>query len=157
GAVASPSLALAQERAKGTEILWDRYGVPRIFAPDHASLFYTYGCAQMEAHSELLLRLYAQARGRGAEYYGATYLDVDRWVGFPTRRQLVHRVSRLDAAHQQSRRVGSLSPRAERRWLHPRPPGQAIRDARRDHQSARKRTARCAMARSIRAEVLRFL
>ena len=23
--------------AKGTEILWDRYGIPHIFAPDHAS------------------------------------------------------------------------------------------------------------------------
>ena len=34
----------------------------------------------MEAHSELLLRLYAQARGRGAEFYGAEYLDADRWV-----------------------------------------------------------------------------
>src|SRR5262245_15243220 len=77
---ASPSLTAAQAPAKGTEILWDRYGVPHIFAPDHASLFYAYGYAQMEAHSELLLRLYAQARGRGAEYYGATYLDADRWV-----------------------------------------------------------------------------
>jgi acyl-homoserine-lactone acylase len=52
--------------AKGTEILWDRYGIPHIFAPDHPSLFYAYGYAQMEAHSELLLRLYAQARGRSA-------------------------------------------------------------------------------------------
>jgi acyl-homoserine-lactone acylase len=34
----------------------------------------------MEAHSELLLRLYAQARGRGAEFYGETYLEADRWV-----------------------------------------------------------------------------
>ena len=61
---------LAQAPVKGTEILWDRYGVPHIFAPDHPSLFYAYGYAQMEAHSELLLRLYAQARGRGAEFYG---------------------------------------------------------------------------------------
>ena len=34
----------------------------------------------MEAHSELLLRLYAQARGRGAEFYGESYLEADRWV-----------------------------------------------------------------------------
>ena len=60
--------------AKGTEILWDRYGIPHIFAPDHASLFYAYGYAQMEAHAELLVRLYAQARGRGAEFYGERYL-----------------------------------------------------------------------------------
>ena len=50
------------------------------FGADHPSLFYAYGYAQMEAHSELLLRLYAQARGRGAEFYGEPYLDADRWV-----------------------------------------------------------------------------
>ncbi len=74
--------------AKGTEILWDLYGVPHIFAPDHPSLFYAYGYAQMEAHSELLLRLYTQARGRGAEFYGEQYLDSDRWIrlnGVPAR------------------------------------------------------------------------
>src|SRR5881628_909038 len=74
--------------AKGTEILWDRYGIPHITAADHPSLFYAYGYAQMEAHSELLLRLYAQARGRGAEFYAESYLDADRWVrinGIPAR------------------------------------------------------------------------
>src|ERR1700674_5280237 len=62
--------SVAGAPAKGTEILWDRYGIPHIFASDHPSLFYAYGYAQMEAHAELLLRLYAQARGRGAEFYG---------------------------------------------------------------------------------------
>ena len=73
-----PSLAVAP--AKGTEILWDTYGIPHIFAPDHESLFYAYGYAQMEGHSELLVRLYAQARGRGAEFFGDAYLESDRWV-----------------------------------------------------------------------------
>src|SRR6516164_6132035 len=79
---------LAAVPEKGTEILWDRYGIPHIFAPDHASLFYAYGYAQMEAHSELLLRLYTQARGRAAEFYGESYVDSDRWVrinGIPER------------------------------------------------------------------------
>ena len=71
---------LATTTGSATEILWDRYGVPHIFAPDHPSLFQAYGYAQMEAHAELLVRLYAQARGRGAEFYGAQYLDSDRWV-----------------------------------------------------------------------------
>lgn len=77
-----PALALdaAGVPAKGTEILWDRYGVPHIVAPDHASLFYAYGYAQMEAHGDLLLRLYGRARGRGAEYFGEEYLESDRWV-----------------------------------------------------------------------------
>ena len=73
-----PRAAAAPE--KGTEILWDNYGIPHIFAPDHPSLFHAYGYAQMEGHSELLVRLYAQARGRGAEFYGDAYLASDRWV-----------------------------------------------------------------------------
>src|ERR1700722_11982135 len=80
--------AAAALTVKGTEILWDRYGIPHIFAPDHASLFYAYGYAQMEAHSELLVRLYTQARGRAAELYGEQYVDSDRWVrvnGIPER------------------------------------------------------------------------
>src|ERR1700724_90227 len=79
---------LAAVPVRGTEILWDRYGIPHIFASDHPSLFYAYGYAQMEAHAELLLRLYMQARGRGAEFYGEPYLDSDRWVrvnGIPER------------------------------------------------------------------------
>ena len=42
----------------------------------------------MEAHGELLARLYAQGRGRAAEFYGAAWLDDDRWVrinGIPQR------------------------------------------------------------------------
>jgi acyl-homoserine-lactone acylase len=77
--------------AKGTEILWDHYGIAHIFAPDRASLFYAYGYAQMEAHSELLTLLYTQARGRSAELYGEENLDTDRWVrvnGIPERGKL---------------------------------------------------------------------
>ena len=79
GGLAAPARA-AEVPARGTEILWDRYGIPHIFAPDHPSLFYAYGYAQMEAHAELLIRLYAQARGRGAEFYGERYVADDRWV-----------------------------------------------------------------------------
>ncbi len=80
--------AWAAPPAKGTEILWDRFGIPHIFAPDRASLFYAYGYAQMEAHAELLIRLYTQSRGRAAEFYGEEYLDSDKWVrvnGIPER------------------------------------------------------------------------
>ena len=87
-ALISGSARVGAAPVKGTEILWDTWGVAHIFAPDHPSLFYAYGYAQMEAHSELLLRLYAQARGRGAEIYGEQYLDADRWVrtnGIPSR------------------------------------------------------------------------
>ncbi len=83
---ASPAFAMTP--AKGTEIDWDKYGVPHIFAPDRASLMYAYGYAQMEAHAELLVRLYTQSRGRAAEFYGEQYLESDKWVrenGIPER------------------------------------------------------------------------
>ena len=63
---ASTEPRAAAAPAKGTEILWDTFGIPHIFAPDHPSLFHAYGYAQMEGHAELLVRLYAQARGRAA-------------------------------------------------------------------------------------------
>lgn len=71
-----------------TEILWDRWGVPHIFAPDLEGAMYAFGWAQMQSHGDLVLRLYGQSRGRGAEYWGADHLDVDRWVrtmGVPSR------------------------------------------------------------------------
>src|SRR5262245_32494514 len=77
---ASTSPQAGAAPAKGTEILWDTFGIPHIFAADHPSLFHAYGYAQMEGHAELLVRLYAQARGRAAEFYGDGYLASDRWV-----------------------------------------------------------------------------
>ncbi|MFN6461441.1 MAG: acylase [Nostoc sp. DedVER02] len=73
---------------KSTEILWDTYGVPHIYGKDDQSAFYAFGWAQMQSHGNLLLRLYSQARGRAAEYWGEEYLDSDRWVqtaGVPER------------------------------------------------------------------------
>jgi acyl-homoserine-lactone acylase len=70
------------------EILWDGWGVPHIFAKDTQSLFYAFGRAQTHSHGDLILRLYGQARGRAAEYWGEKYLASDRWVrtaGIPGR------------------------------------------------------------------------
>ncbi len=64
----------------GTEILWDTYGVPHIYAKDRNSLAYAFGWAQMRNHSDLLLRLVLQGRGRASEFLGKSYLDDDRWV-----------------------------------------------------------------------------
>jgi acyl-homoserine-lactone acylase len=74
--------------ADGTEILWDSYGVPHIFASDRNGLARAFGWAQMRNHGDLLLRLYAQARGRGAELLGPDYLEHDKWtwtLGIPGR------------------------------------------------------------------------
>jgi acyl-homoserine-lactone acylase len=60
-----------------TEILWDTWGVPHIYAPTEADLYYTFGWAQMHNHGNLIARLYGQARGRGAEYWGEDFLQTD--------------------------------------------------------------------------------
>jgi acyl-homoserine-lactone acylase len=63
-----------------TEILWDNYGVPHIYAPDAAEMYYAFGRAQMHSHTNLILKLYAQARGKAAAYYGRDYLESDRLI-----------------------------------------------------------------------------
>ena len=78
----------AQAAERGTEVLWDRYGVPHVFARTEPDLFHGYGWVQAEAHGNLLLKLYAQARGRAAEYFGPSELANDRWMvvnGVPAR------------------------------------------------------------------------
>ena len=76
----APLLPSGDAAQSQSEILWDRWGVPHIFAPDLEQAMYAFGWAQMQSHGDLVLRLYGQARGRGAEYWGAEYVDVDRWV-----------------------------------------------------------------------------
>ncbi|HLO85957.1 MAG TPA: acylase [Nostocaceae cyanobacterium] len=81
----SPSLSYP---VKGTEILWDSYGIPHIYGKDVRSAFYSFGWAQMHSHGNLLLRLYGQARGKAAAYWGEKYLESDKWVltmGIPSR------------------------------------------------------------------------
>ncbi|BAY94705.1 MULTISPECIES: acylase [unclassified Tolypothrix] len=71
-----------------TEILWDTYGIPHIYGKDVQSAFRAFGWAQMQSHANLLLRLYGQARGKAAEYWGEDYLESDKWVvtmGVPNR------------------------------------------------------------------------
>lgn len=71
-----------------TEILWDKYGVPHIFATTTEEMYYAHGYAQMQNQADLLLSLYGESRGKGAEYWGETKLPLDRWVhtnGIPAR------------------------------------------------------------------------
>lgn len=62
------------------EILWDTYGVPHVFGKDEAGVLYGFGWAQVKSHANLVLRLYGQAQGRAAEYWGNDYAESDRWV-----------------------------------------------------------------------------
>jgi acyl-homoserine-lactone acylase len=51
-----------------------------VYASSVTDLFYCFGWAQAHSHGDTLARLYAQARGRAAEYYGAEELKNDRWM-----------------------------------------------------------------------------
>ncbi|EAZ88162.1 7-beta-(4-carbaxybutanamido)cephalosporanic acid acylase [Crocosphaera chwakensis CCY0110] len=73
-----------------TEILWDTWGVPHIYASNNISLFKAFGWSQTKSHGNLLLKLYGQARGKAAEYWGINYLESDQYVrtmGIPKRAQ----------------------------------------------------------------------
>ncbi|MGK7880382.1 MAG: acylase, partial [Crocosphaera sp.] len=73
------------------EILWDTWGVPHIYAENNTSLFKAFGWSQTKSHGNLLLKLYAQARGKAAEYWGINYLESDQYVrtmGIPKRAKI---------------------------------------------------------------------
>ena len=89
--VVATSLASCQQTGSTrTEILWDSWGVPHIYATSDESLFRAFGWAQMESHGDLVLRLYGEARARAAEYWGEEHAENDRWLltmGVPARAQ----------------------------------------------------------------------
>ena len=76
--------ALLYHPKKGSEILWDKFGVPHVFARTVPDMFYLFGYAELEAHGDLLLHTIGGSRGRGAEYFGPGYQDAnlktDRWI-----------------------------------------------------------------------------
>lgn len=88
---AKAARAAPSYKPKANEILWDTYGVPHIYAVDAPSAFYGYGWAQAQSHGDEILRLYGEARGKGAEYFGAAYEASALWVignGVPERSRL---------------------------------------------------------------------
>ncbi len=72
--------ALGLSAARNVEILWDSFGVAHVYAQDKEGMFYGYGYAQMQSHANLILKLYGESRGRGAEYWGPKGLELDKWV-----------------------------------------------------------------------------
>jgi len=74
------------KKEQTTEIIWDTWGVPHIYAKDDEELFFAQGWAQMHLHGNLILELYGRSRGRSAEYWGKDRLADDILVhtlGFP--------------------------------------------------------------------------
>jgi acyl-homoserine-lactone acylase len=81
--LAGPAAAAAAAKTPArlsAEVLWDRYGVPHVYGADERDIFYGFGWAQMKSHANLVLTLYAEGRGRAAEYYGCEELASDRWM-----------------------------------------------------------------------------
>lgn len=79
-------LFILNTKAGPIKIIWDTWGVPHIYANNEKDLFYGQGWAEMQSHANLLLELYGQSRGRGAEYWGMEHLQDDKLInalGFP--------------------------------------------------------------------------
>ena len=70
-------LHMARAQVTKNEILWDTYGVPHVYSQNITGMYYEFGWAQMHNHANLILRLYGQARGRAAEYWGKSHLPAD--------------------------------------------------------------------------------
>ncbi len=85
-----------------TEILWDEWGVPHIYAKSEAEMFYGLGWAQMNNHGNLILEMLGRSRGRAAEYWGQEFLESDMLIhqlGLPELAQ--DWSARQDADHKQ--------------------------------------------------------
>ena len=78
--ISSEPALTVESVAPTVEILWDTYGVPHVYGVDAPSTFYGYGWAQTHSHGDLLLRLYGEARGKGAEYWGSDYEATTKWL-----------------------------------------------------------------------------
>jgi acyl-homoserine-lactone acylase len=62
------------------EILWDRFGVPHIYASSEDGAFYGFGYAQAQNHGNIVIHLFGEARARAAEYWGEKFIDSDKWL-----------------------------------------------------------------------------
>ena len=73
-----------QSPVPGTVILWDKWGVPHVFAKNVRDMFFCYGWVQAEAHGDLLLTSYGKSRARAAEYFGpgvaGKNIENDEWL-----------------------------------------------------------------------------
>jgi acyl-homoserine-lactone acylase len=73
-------IAMAASPALADEVLWDKWGVPHIEASTEAGAFKGFGWAQAASHGNILLRMYGESRARAAEYWGADYAPLDRYL-----------------------------------------------------------------------------
>jgi acyl-homoserine-lactone acylase len=74
------AIRLSAGTGTSAEILWDKFGVPHISGNTEQEMYHAFGWAQMHNHADLILKLYGQARGRGAEYWGEEFLATDKKI-----------------------------------------------------------------------------
>lgn len=66
--------------AQNAKIDWDEWGVPHITASNQNDLFFAQGWAEMQAHANLVLRLYGTSRGKAAAYWGSRFEHLDELI-----------------------------------------------------------------------------
>jgi len=74
------------KKIQTSEILWDSWGIPHIYATNEKDLYYGMGWAQMHSHGDLLMKLYAEARGEAPKYLGESALALTKQlhtIGIP--------------------------------------------------------------------------
>lgn len=69
---------LSKPKVEKSEILWDTWGIPHIYANDETDLYYGMGWAQMHSHGDLLMKLYAEARGEGTKFLGTSSMELTK-------------------------------------------------------------------------------
>ena len=79
---------LSNPKQLNDEILWDKWGIPHIYASSNDNLYFMMGWAQMHNHGNLILKLYGEGRAKSGEYWGAN-IERDRQL---------HQLGILDAS-----------------------------------------------------------
>src|SRR5262245_53478379 len=75
--VCSLALSAPASAQSSTEILWDSWGVPHVYAADQEHALYAFGWAQMRAHADAIARAYGAARGEAAQHLGEDAFQED--------------------------------------------------------------------------------
>lgn len=68
------------DSTKQIEIIWDKWGVPHIYAKNESDMYYAFGWAQMHNHANHIIEMYATARGKASEYYGRKHFKMDHLI-----------------------------------------------------------------------------
>ncbi|RLD28888.1 MAG: acylase [Bacteroidetes bacterium] len=74
------NISCKSQEPQPDQIAWDTWGVPHISAKNTDDLFYAQGWAQMHNHTNTILELYGNSRGKAAEYWGKDNVPNDMLI-----------------------------------------------------------------------------